>query len=70
VRVFGCVRGAHKNFWEKCFGRPADRPGAYAVQYGETVQILKAISNEEANTRVLARADLKDLYRDALHWSR
>jgi tetratricopeptide (TPR) repeat protein/predicted Ser/Thr protein kinase len=45
-------------------------PGAYAAQYSETVQILKAISNEGRNTRVLVRADLKDLYRDALHWSR
>ena len=45
-------------------------PGGYAAQYSETVQILKAISNEGGNTRVLVRADLKDLYRDALHWSR
>jgi tetratricopeptide (TPR) repeat protein len=44
-------------------------PGTYAAQYSETVQILKAISNESENTRVLARADLKDLYRDALHRS-
>jgi len=41
----------------------------YAAHYSETVQILKGISNEAGSTNVLARADLKDLYRDALHWS-
>ena len=49
----------------KAGGSPKD----YAAQYRETVQIIKAISDEPGSTRVLARADLKDLYRDGLHWS-
>jgi serine/threonine protein kinase/tetratricopeptide (TPR) repeat protein len=44
-------------------------PEEYAAEYRETTQILKAITDEPGNARVLGRADLKDLYRDALHWS-
>jgi tetratricopeptide (TPR) repeat protein len=44
-------------------------PQVYATQYREAVKILEAISKEPGNTRVLARADLKDLYRNAVHWT-
>ena len=47
-------------------GRP---PTVYAAQYREAMRILEAISKEVGNTRVLARADLRDLYHNAVHWS-
>jgi serine/threonine protein kinase/tetratricopeptide (TPR) repeat protein len=47
-------------------GRP---PQVYATQYRETVKILEAISKEPGSKQVLARADLKDLYRDAVNWT-
>jgi tetratricopeptide (TPR) repeat protein len=40
-------------------------PKMYAAQYREVVKILEAISKELGSKRVLDRADLKDLYRNA-----
>ena len=44
-------------------------PKMYAAQYREAVKILEAISKEPGSTRVLDRADLKDLYRNAVRGS-
>ena len=44
-------------------------PNVYAAQYHKAVKILEGISKEPGNTGVFARADLKDLYHNAVHWS-
>ena len=41
------------------------KPQAAVPHYRQAVSILESISREEGATRVLERADLKDIYRDA-----
>ena len=43
----------------------AVRPQEAVPHYRQAVAILESISKEEGATRVLERADLKDIYRDA-----
>jgi tetratricopeptide (TPR) repeat protein len=47
-------------------GRP---PKEYEAHYHEAVKILDAISKEPGSTHLLARSDLRDLYRNAVQWS-